>query len=180
MSTTLRVHVAGVLITMTLPLVAVGAWDAPPASGRLIRVRPADRQIATLMNAGYRTSPTFRQLVDALEHSDIIVYVAASRHLPGTDLGQMHFVCRRGHQRYLRVSIRTLLSPTEFLSTVAHELQHALEVAASLDVIDAASMAALYERIGRPSCNGFETAAARRTGELVSSELERYASTQLR
>jgi len=33
--------------------------------------------------------------------------------------------------------------------------------------------AALYREIERPSCNGFETAAARETGNLVCRELEK-------
>jgi len=125
-----------------------------------------------MMDAGSRSSATFRQLVHDLEQSDIIVYVSLSPHLPATDLGGLQFVCARGRHRYLRVSVRPRLGPREFLATVAHELQHAREIAADRGVIDSESMAALYTRIGRPSCNGYETAAAIRVGDLVNRELE--------
>jgi hypothetical protein len=119
-----------------------------------------------------RRSPTLRRLVADLQESDLIVYVDVSPHLPDADRGGLQFVCTRGIHRYLRVSVRPRLGPREFLATVAHELQHALEVAAHRDVVDGPSMAALYDRIGRRSPNGFETEAAVNVSHLVCDEFD--------
>jgi hypothetical protein len=146
------------------------AGAAPPP--RVKRVRAADRQVAGMMDVASERSATFRRLVLDLEQSDIIVYVSMNPHLPATTLGRVQFVCARGRYRYLRVSVRPRLAPRDFVATVAHELQHAREIAGHPDVVDAESMAALYARIGRPSCTGFETVAAIRVSDLVNGEFE--------
>jgi hypothetical protein len=163
-----------------MPLLAVFAGfatghDVVPAAAAasLERVRPADRQVARLMDAGSRESPTFKRLLEDIERSDVIVYVTESLHLPNTEMGRTQFVCSRGGHRYLRISVRTRLGPMDFLSTVAHELQHALEIASHPEVLDDHTLSCLYRRIGRPSHGGFETALAVSTGNAVCRELER-------
>ena len=59
---------------------------------------------------------------------------------------------------------------------LGHELQHAVEIAEAVDVIDAASMATLYRRIGEPTrsvvaAQCYDTAAARDVGTVVLTEL---------
>jgi hypothetical protein len=68
--------------------------------------------------------------------------------------------------------------PNNVIATLAHELQHVLEVAQSPDVKDAATMRALFERIGAvrvssATTTAYETEAARRIGEQVLRELSK-------
>ena len=168
-----RIHVVAFLLAATAWLVAPAHAGQPAVK----RVRPADRAMARMLDEGARRSSTFKQMVADLERSDVIVYVTTSRELPRTELGELRFVCARGGHRYLRATIRSRLGPRDFVSTIAHELQHALEVAAHAEVVDGASMAALYQRIGRASCSGYETAAAVRAGDVVGVELERGPAT---
>ncbi len=125
------------------------------------------------MKAGYQKSPTFRRLVDELQRSDLIVYVAEVPCLPEPDAGAMQLAGRAGRQRYVRISIKRVANPRLFIAAIAHELQHARELAENPHVGDEASLEALYREIGRPSCNGYETLAARQTGDAVCRELER-------
>jgi hypothetical protein len=68
--------------------------------------------------------------------------------------------------------------PDREISTIAHELQHALEIAEAAEVIDTASLTRHFRRIGYVSADSarlvaYETAAARRTGDQVLGELQR-------
>ena len=63
--------------------------------------------------------------------------------------------------------------PNDLLAAIAHELQHAVEIAGSVDVRDSRSLGSFYERIGvsRGARTSFDTDAARETGARVKSEL---------
>jgi hypothetical protein len=80
-----------------------------------------------------------------------------------------------GGYRYVRASISTDLLFDQMIATVAHELQHAVEVIGDETVKDEKSLAALYKRIGRQnhqsSTSGWETVAAQETGWQVRREL---------
>jgi predicted Zn-dependent protease len=83
------------------------------------------------------------------------------------------FLGSSGRHRYLRIDVRNSLTTTDLLSAIAHELQHAVEIAGSVEVRDAKSMGSFYERIGvsRGARTSFDTHAARETGARVKSEL---------
>jgi hypothetical protein len=64
------------------------------------------------------------------------------------------------------------------ISVMAHELQHALEVAEAPEVTDAASLVDLFRRIGYVKAESgrgiaYETKAARGVGDRVAEELRR-------
>lgn len=123
-------------------------------------------------------SPTFRRLIDRLERSDVIVYV--TRHYdmsPGLD-GQLTFMSRAGGVRYLNVRVAWDRPPRRLVSTLAHELQHAVEIADTPDVIDEDTLALAYTRFGRPaslnvrSMQAFETPEAIEAGNRVWREYD--------
>jgi D-alanine transaminase len=116
---------------------------------------------------------TMTELLARSECTDGIVYIQVTRDLPvGLD-GRLAFMTSVGPLRYLHAQVRDGLAIDLLLSTAAHELQHALEVAAHEDVRDAGGLASLYERIGIPGHehNRYDTAAARITGRRVRQEL---------
>jgi len=142
------------------------------------RVRSTDAKILELLDEGVKRSATFRALVGALDESDGIVYVefgyCAFGHLNGCLLP---FIGASHGNRYLRILVtadKNRRSRDQLLALMAHELRHALEVVADHDVVDLATMQAMYKRIGAPiagGMTGYETSAARAAGAAVLSEL---------
>jgi hypothetical protein len=82
---------------------------------------------------------------------------------------------KAGGFRYVRAQISTELNPDAMIATLAHELQHAVEVIEDEGVIDQRSLEQLYRRIGRRSGGsmpaGWETEAAQQAGLRVRREL---------
>ena len=58
----------------------------------------------------------------------------------------MLIVAGPANQRYLRIQISAAPRGVELIALIGHELQHALEVAASPDVRDEQSLITLYQR----------------------------------
>lgn len=92
--------------------------------------------------------------------------------------GATRFVTRAGGQRYLRITLDVLVWGDAAIALLAHELQHAWEIAQAPWVIDQATLGQLYRRIGHAGCVGttclrYDTAAARDASRTVSLELGR-------
>jgi hypothetical protein len=64
-------------------------------------------------------------------------------------------------------------SESELVGLLAHELQHANEVASAHEVKDAASFQKFFERRGWKGSDGFETAHAKEITRKVASEMIR-------
>lgn len=156
-----------------------GGWrDGGP------RIRPQDQRLTDLLQAGMSRSATFRALVDRIEASNVIVYVSLSPLMKPSLAGKLTWMTRAGEFRYLRASINTELNADLMISTLAHELQHAVEVIEDERVIDQRSLVELYKRIGRPSSSavpsGWETVAAQEAGSRVRRELVAASAVALR
>jgi hypothetical protein len=159
----------------------LSVWVGPAQTEDLpfSRVRSDTRPLLDLLHEGYRRSATFRALVARLEQSNVIVYVepgfCALGHIGGCLLGYLN-VTPRG-ERYLRVAVNPGRHHDQLLALIAHELQHACEVAEATDVTTVDRMLALFGRIGRSrlcpagalAC--YETAEATRAGRIVLEEL---------
>jgi hypothetical protein len=170
-------------IALLAAVVAGTAIAGPPAAlagaaDRLDRsvgrhVRSTQPRTEQLLDLGARRSATFAALRATLETSDVIVYVQTVGDLRPSLDGRLIFLATSGRYRYLRIDVRNSLPTTDLLAAIAHELQHAVEVAGSIDVRDAKSMGSFYERIGvsRGARTSFDTHAARETGARVKSEL---------
>ena len=157
-------------------LIATIATSAGIAAERIggPRLRPQDTRIVNVVREGSMRSATFRALVDRIEASNVIVYVALNPLLKSSLSGSLTWMTRTGEFRYLRASISTDLTFDQMIATVAHELQHAVEVIEDQSVQDERSLVALYQRIGEPSRaanSGWETASAQQTGYKVRREL---------
>jgi hypothetical protein len=123
------------------------------------RVRPLDAVSAAACAAGSRQSGTFRGLLDALQHSDLIVHVVLKRDMPSGIVGATRFVAERVSTRYIRVELSAALSHKARVSVLAHELQHAQEIAAS-GARSSLAVEAFYRASGKPALtliDGWET-----------------------
>lgn len=137
------------------------------------RVRSPNARITKLLADGVRRSKTFAEIVTRVHDTDVIVYVEPSYGLPTDVTGRLLLQTVAGGQRYLRVQVRATLNADQTIAVIAHELQHALEVAHDRLVTDDAGLTALYRRIGHVSYGsiGFDTDAAQTTGRVVRDEL---------
>jgi hypothetical protein len=140
-----------------------------------VHLRPQDERLTNLIRQGVARSATLKALVDRIEASKVIVYVAINPLMKSNLSGMLTWMTRAGDTRYLRASISPDLTADQMIATIAHELQHAVEVIEDETVNDEKSLVALYRRIGEKHSSAapsrWETAAAQKTGYQVRKEL---------
>jgi hypothetical protein len=145
------------------------------------RLRVTDRNVRALIAEGMARSPAFHALVARLEQSDVVVYVRCGRLRARLD-GQLTFVSAAAGLRYVVVQIGWDLPPLRKIATLGHELQHAIEIAGQPTIVDQASLAYAYGRIGfqrdagTAALTAFDTDAAMTAGEQIWKELHAGAS----
>jgi hypothetical protein len=160
------------------------AWNAslqaqedalgPRTAAEAWRVRGLEPHIQTLIERGVASSPTFRRVVQELNASDVMVHVRHSRMPDGFRGSLMHEVLESNGVRYLRIAIDARGAATRLMALIAHELQHALEVARVPEVGRSVHIAQFFETIADYECrtvNCVETAAAIDVQEAVLREL---------
>ncbi len=144
----------------------------------VVRVRGADERARSLLQEGASRSETFRGLLEAIDRSDLVVYVqTGSLDRPGALL----FVCASEGVRFLRIVVRAAGRPDdEVIAWLGHELQHAVEIATAPDVRDDDGVRRLYGRIGFTSRSTCETEAAEQVWARVIAEVRYGARTHQR
>jgi hypothetical protein len=160
------------LIAETQPLPeACAAREIVPT-----QLRPLDCRIATTVTNGMARSATFRWLVERVGMLNGIVYIKngfymndhTKRVLSGT---MSHHISMAGVHRVLHVMVAPESGDRPFI-TMAHELQHAIEVLEAPDVATEAAVDELFERIGMHAGTGIvETQAALDVERTVAREL---------
>jgi hypothetical protein len=165
-------------IVVAVAVTAPSAHAQVPAS-RPSSVRALDPASRIFLQEGMRGSVTFRALVEAIDASDVVVYVeTTTRSLTVQSAGTV-FVAHTGLQRVLRTTLRVGPLWTVAVSLLGHELAHVVEVVGAPTVVDRESFGMLFRTIGvRSWCPGlatacFETAAADVAGQHVHRELSR-------
>jgi hypothetical protein len=88
----------------------------------------------------------------------------------------LNFVTSVNDVRYVRVDINVTLAPRRQVALLAHELQHALEIAGRPEITDVEAMESVFEDIGFQSFEdgqhrSYETDAALEVQETVEQEL---------
>jgi hypothetical protein len=161
-------------------LVAATVWGfaVPPAVSQALgqaaevhrcHVHALDAKAAALLREGRARSATFEGLLDVLEDSDVFVFVetgflAAPSQLTFTG------VSRTG--RLVRITLSVPEACDRLLAWLAHELQHAVEVASAPEVTSAAALRRFYYRHGVSGYGeGHCTPEAQRVTKLVLDEV---------
>jgi hypothetical protein len=144
------------------------------------RLRTTDTRMARLLEQALSRSARVRALAAQLDAGDVIVYLMLDPRLDSGLAGRLTLLGRSPLFRFVRVVLNGSRSIDQMLVSLGHELQHAVEVLEAPEVVDEASLLALYQRIGtetrvsgRP---GWETAAAFRVGQEVRRELNLNAA----
>src|SRR5262245_34216688 len=125
----------------------VSPASADDAPGLFTRVRSTERFIIALIREGYERSATFRGLVAKLQHSNAIVLVQPATCGGGRIRSCLVSVSELQGGRHIRIKVDPHTSHDVLIATVAHELQHAVEVVEHPDVIDATSLLRLYRQL---------------------------------
>ncbi len=170
--------IACTVLALGMVLAAVtSAWADESA---VPRVRGVDGRAAALIDEALWRSATFQRMVDEVSASDLIVYVSRTE-LQGTLRGALRFVgAGADGGRYLLIELDDDVGNdldgagdrTAGIATLAHELQHALEVADAEDVQDPGSFDAFYTEVGVWHRHDVvDTPAARTVGAQVYFEM---------
>jgi hypothetical protein len=172
------------LAAATIAINLAVSTQALPATPDTVRVRSTNPELTALVREGSERSATFERLVNAIGRSNGIVYIefgyCARARLNGCVLP---YLASSQGDRYLRVVLTpdgNRRSRDQLLGLIAHELRHVYEILEHPDVVDVATMEALYRRIGTPETgglSGYETSAARAAGDAVIRELQRSHQT---
>jgi hypothetical protein len=139
-------------------------------------VRATDGKLRRLIGLGETRSVTFRRLLLRLDSSDVVVSLDAKQTSAGSPGFLIKHVTTAGLFRYIRVNVETRSADDQVISIVAHELEHATEVAEASDVRDDVALLRLFQRaaVGRGCDAGrecYETRAAREVQQVVRAEL---------
>ena len=151
-------------------LAAVIASGSPAILTPVPHVR-ATSSVVRSMLLDAAASPTMATLLRRLDASDQVVYIVFTDS-PEIPRARTKLVTATGAVRFLRIDINARVVPGDRLPLLAHELQHAVELADAPDVRDDEGVRQLYRRIG--SANGpdhFETTAARAVERQVRREI---------
>jgi hypothetical protein len=147
------------------------ATPPPPHAANLSPVRAQSSEIRALIESTLAHSPTTRALVARLAATDAIVYVEVTAS-PQVPTARTKLVTAVARARFMRISINMTMTVRERAGLLAHELQHALEIAEHAEVRNDADVRRLYRRIGHAAGgDSFETDAARAVEWVVRSEL---------
>jgi len=112
------------------------------------RIRTSDQRLQSAIDDGMRFSPTFQDLVDRLEQSDVVVYVEADPRSQEGLAGRLLFIGAQGGTRYVLVRVGYFADRARQIAILGHELRHAVEVADAPAIVDRRSMAEAYRRFG--------------------------------
>ena len=145
------------------------ATDAPP----IARVRSSDRSIIALIDEAAAQSLTLKKLLTVLESSDGIVYVERGKCSHGARACLQLSVVATGPYRFLRILVdrQKADSDVDFMGSIGHELQHAIEALSQPSIRNGAQLYNFFKREAPTDNNRFETAAAINAGDAIRDEL---------
>jgi hypothetical protein len=147
-------------------------------------IRPRDTIAALFLRFGTEKSARFREVVRALEQSNVIVYVEVRQDSNRPVSGGLTFVGEANGIRWVRAMVdsgtpshlRTCQDIVRLTSILGHELQHALEASQAPTMQNVREFERYFRSIGidrEPRL--LDTLAARQTGKQVADELRGMA-----
>ena len=177
----MRSHTAAMMFC-TLMVVSASGAIGEGEERAITRVRGYG-PFKELIASGDARSATFRSLVDEIQQSNTIVMVHFGMCAKGLIRSCLTNVSGDAKMRSIRIIIDTRTTNDRLIATVAHELQHAVEIIRVPDATDSARALALYRTIGMGECakgrsDRCETEAALAVEARVLSELDRSPSTR--
>ena len=177
--------IAGCLVLLAVEGALADAPPEPKPSASpwsaWAHTRPLSPGAIELLAVAAQRSAIVASLLEDIERSDLVVYLNDS--MPGVFTGPkstMVFLSGDSSTRYLLIRVDSMRLPLpERISSLGHELQHALEVAGAPEVKSANDMAQLYRRIGWETTKGrFESRDAQAVAHRITKQLGQKDKTQ--
>ena len=140
------------------------------------RVRALTPRLASAIADGATRSPTLLGLLRMLQQNDVIVQMLDDPNVRPPTAAKLIIVPVPGPVRFVRVHVGHRRAGDGLVALLGHELVHALEVASDPRVRDAATLEALYRRIGfgLDKDRQYDSDAAHVVERQVRRELESY------
>ena len=145
--------------------------DQPSPMAPDARVRSVTPRMVAVINDATARSKTFRALVDQIGRTDGIVYVTEGRCGYGVRACLLLTMTLMGPNRVLRILVDPGKEDCDFMGSIGHELQHAVEVLSHRTIRSRSAMILLYKKEGAEKGGRFETDAAFTAGNAVRDEL---------
>ena len=139
------------------------------------RVRSTHDYIRAMIAEAVQRSPTLRRLVEAIGATNGIVYVEQGECGHSVRACLTLTITPTAEYRFLRVLVDARQPDWQVMSSIGHELQHALEVLENISLTSAEAIFLFYAREGMTMGESFETPAAVRIGNAVRNEVGSYA-----
>jgi hypothetical protein len=161
------------IIAAWAAVASIGPRSAAAATPHL---RPESADARELLRDASARSSTVRALVDRLERSDVVAYIRFTRFADTTLEGRVSFLARAGGVRYVVIELACARMRTPRMAILAHELQHAVEIADAASIVGTRTLAQHYLRIGVRLTDAFhhetfETRTALDTAAQVRREI---------
>ena len=137
-------------------------------------VRALDPAAAALMAEGQQKSATVRDLFKKLDGTDIVAYIRIAPPSAGTPKAAFTFVSNSKVVRFVMASISGDLPADRRIELLAHELQHAVDVARLPWVTDNVQFQNYLSHTGwrdATTAAGYETATASRAERQARKEV---------
>lgn len=134
-------------------------------------IRPEHPDLRKMIDDGAERSATFQNLIARLEATSLVVYIRFDRCAGGVAACTRIAAPQDATRRLLIVLDKFGRGPSDLIALLAHELQHAIEIAEAPHVVDEASFRHFYATTGLRHSAGYETAAALHVTRTVASEL---------
>jgi hypothetical protein len=160
------------VLVVSLGIVPAGAQEAPSA------VRAMDAGAVEACDHGRASSAAFRALVESFDPEHVVVHVETGTVRIFGTAGATRLVGSAGQWRYVRITVDPDLPLDARTAVLAHELQHAREIAEA-NAATQPQVRRLFERIGNPvpgTPDTFETVDAITAGRRVWRELRTAAA----
>jgi arginine/ornithine N-succinyltransferase beta subunit len=160
------------VLVVSLGIVIPHAQEAPVA------VRAMDPGAVEACAHGRASSASFRALVASFDPEHVVVHVETGTVRIFGTAGATRLVGTAGPWRYVRITVDPDLPLDARTAVIAHELQHAHEIAEA-SAATQAQVRQLFERIGRPvqgAVDTYETGDAITAGQRVWRELRTAAA----
>jgi len=126
--------------------------------------------VQSLLTDAIAQSAVINDLIRRLAQTDTFAYVELTAS-PEVPTARTKLVTAVAGARFVRIALNMLLSRWDRLPLLAHELQHAVEVAEDRDVTSPADLRVLYRRVGiQTGADRYDSIAARRAGYDVLRE----------
>jgi hypothetical protein len=145
------------------------------------RVRSGSPKLTALIQSAEPRSHTFRALLASIEATDGIVFVEEGTCGHGVRACLTWSVTLAGRYRMLFIRLSTRAGDVDLTASIAHELQHALEVLGVRSLRTSSAIGNFYRATRQSSTRpAFETALAIQTGNAVAREMQHSRAREKR